>query len=56
MDQNYFANLAKMMILSLSIVDFNNKNKSLASVIEVTLGITANCTHWSIFWVLNITT
>ena len=29
-DQNYFAVLAKMMILSLSIVDFNNKNKSLA--------------------------
>jgi hypothetical protein len=29
-DQNYFAILAKMMILSLSIVDFSNKNKSLA--------------------------
>tara|TARA_B100001057_G_scaffold141149_1_gene140893 strand:+ start:281 stop:511 length:231 start_codon:yes stop_codon:yes gene_type:complete len=54
--QNYFAILAKVMILSLSIVDFNNKNKSLASVIEVTFGITANCNHWSIFWVLNITT
>ena len=29
-NQNYFAILAKMIILSLSIVDFNNKNKSLA--------------------------
>ena len=27
--QNYFAILAKMMILSLSIVDFSNKNESL---------------------------
>ena len=29
-DQNYFAILAKMMILLLRIVDFSNKNKSLA--------------------------
>ena len=29
-DQNYFAILAKMIILSPSIVDFNNGNESLA--------------------------
>ena len=34
-----------MMILLLSIVDFNNKNESLAQVIEVTFGITVNKRH-----------
>ena len=35
--QNYFANLAKMMILSLIIVDFDNPNESFGSVIKITL-------------------
>tara|TARA_B100000902_G_scaffold349029_1_gene357335 strand:+ start:382 stop:546 length:165 start_codon:yes stop_codon:yes gene_type:complete len=39
-DQNYFAILAKMMFLSVSILDFNNNNKSLVCVNEITNRIT----------------
>ena len=52
--QNYFANLAKMLILSLSTVDFDNQNKSLGWVVGNAFQDTVNCFSQKGFWVLKV--